>query len=196
MDGLTNIIEKIHKQNDIECRNIVESAEKKAGRIIEEAKKEATLVASEIASETEAKLGVIKAKAVSSSEVEYKRAILSKKSELINIAVKNALEGIKSSESNVYFGYIEKLILKNALEGKGTLCLSAKDFERLPEGFVEKINSQLPGGKSVELSKEAALFDGGFVIEYPETKIDCTFESLLEDKLDEIRDELSKILFS
>jgi vacuolar-type H+-ATPase subunit E/Vma4 len=88
------------------------------------------------------------------------------------------------------------LIIKNALNGKGSLSLSKKDLERLPENFEGKINSQLSDGKSIEISGNAASFDGGFVVEYPEMRIDCTFESLLNDKIDEVRDELSKILFA
>lgn len=196
MDGLTNIIAKIHEQNEADCKLVIEAAEEKAQKILEAAKNDAASIASKIEAETDAKLAVIKTKSVSSSELEYKRAILSKKSELINSVLSKALDGIRNSEDDVYFGYIEKLIIKNALNGKGILSLSKKDLERLPENFEEKINSQLSDGKSIEISGNAASFDGGFVVEYPEMRIDCTFESLLNDKIDEVRDELSKILFA
>ena len=196
MDGLTNIIAKIHEQSEAECKGVLEAAEEKAAKILADAKNEAENLVSKIESETDAKISVIKTKAVSSSELEYKRAVLSKKSELINSVLVDALTGIKNSKDDVYFGYIEKLILENALCGKGILSFSDKDLKRLPDGFEAKINSQLAEGKNIEISKDAASFDGGFVVEYPEMRIDCTFESLLNDKIDEVRDELSKILFA
>ena len=48
----------------------------------------------------------------------------------------------------------------------------------------------------VKISDKAAAIDGGFVIEYPEMKVDCSVSSLIDDKLDLIRDKLSKVLFA
>lgn len=196
MDGLTNIIAKIHEQNELECQNILSAANEKAKEILDEANSEAYRISLEISASCNERLAVIDARAKASLDAEYKRAILSKKSELINSAVKSAIDSIKSSPAEVYFGYIEKLVLKNALDGTGVVSMSKADVLRLPAGYAERINKALPDTKRLEFSESAAPFDGGFVIDYPEMRVDCTFESLVSDRLDEIRDELSRVLFA
>ena len=196
MDGLTNIIAKIHEQNDAECENVLASAKKEAEEILEKAQAEAKEASLKIAEKTDSEEAVARSRAVSSAETEYKRAVLSKKSELLDMAVKNALEQIKNIPDDVYFGYIEKLIVSNALEGVGKVIMSERDLTRLPKGFEEKVCSLLSDGKKIEISKDTLDFDGGFVIEYSEVCIDCSFSSLINDKMDEIRDELSKVLFA
>ena len=196
MDGLTNIIAKIHEQNELECKGILETAQHKAKDILDTAKSEAARVSAEISASCDHQVNVINSRALAGADAEYKRAILSKKSELIDSAIKSALESIKSSPTDVYFGYIEKLVLKNALEGDGTVFMSTADISRLPQDFEDRVNKALPESKRLVISKDALNIDGGFVIDYPEMRVDCTLESLVSDKLDEIRDELSRVLFA
>lgn len=196
MDGLTNIIAKINEQNDAECQAIVDAAKQKADAIISEAKKDAEMLSAKIIKNAEEKAAVINSKAVSSSDVEYKRVVLSKKSEIIEKIISDSLANLSCADDETYFGYIETLIKTNALSGKGTVKMSSKDISRLPDGFAEKVNSLLEDGKSISISKDNIETTGGFVIEYPEIRVDCTFASLINDKNDEIRDEINKILFS
>ena len=196
MDGLTNIIAKIHEQNNVECQNILDTAESKAKIILDKATKDAEVVASKIESDTRKRCDIIDSKAISTAELEYKRAILTKKSEILDKMISDAVDKIKKCPENEYFGYIERLILSNALSGKGVLKMSQFDLNRIPSGFESKINEQLSDGMIIQLSNEPASFDGGFVIEYSEMRVDCTFESLINDKLDDIRDELSRVLFA
>ncbi len=196
MDGLINIIAKINEQNHVECEAIVNSAKQKADAIVSEAKLEAERLSSEIVDSAKAKAAVINSKAVSSSLVEYKRVVLSKKSEIIEKIISDSLIKLSDAEDETYFGYFEKLIKSNALSGKGIVRMSSKDLLRLPDGFENKINSLLDAGKSVVVSDDTIETTGGFIIEYPEIRIDCTFASLINDKNDEIRDEINKILFS
>ena len=139
MDGLTNIIAKINEQTDIECSDILALAKEKADEIVAKAKEDAEKLCADISAKTESKLSVIKSKAVSSSELEYKRVILSKKSEILDACLESALNEIAKLSADEYFSYIEKLLLKGACEGEGKVFFNAKDKERLPEGFIRNI---------------------------------------------------------
>ena len=196
MDGLTKIIAKIENQNSEECNAVLEDAKVKSKAILDEAKSCAEKEALSVSSAAQKKIDVINSKALSSADLEYKRVLLAKKSELIESVIKNALDNISNSKDEVYFDYIKTLILSNALVGKGELKMSKKDFERLPAGFVDLVNNELPDGKSIECSVETFECSGGVVIDYPEIRVDCTFSSLAEDKADEIRDEINRVLFS
>ena len=62
--------------------------------------------------------------------------------------------------------------------------------------FCKKINGLLGETKKVSISDNPFDIDSGFVIEYPEIRVDCSFESIIRDKNDEIRDELTRVLFA
>lgn len=196
MDGLTKIIDKINEQCDADCKAVLDSANKRAEEIIQKAKDDAVAFSDEILAMAQEKCKVIDSKAVSSSELEYKRTILSKKSEILDEVVKKAVDKILSADADTYFGFIAKLVAANAVFGKGVVIMSENDLSRLPEGFEKKLNSLLDDGKSVVVSKSALDLDGGVVIEYDEIRIDCSIASLAEDKKDEIRDEINKVLFA
>lgn len=196
MDGLTNIIAKIGEQNDVDCASVLESAKNKAQAILEEARVSAEKVTNDYKAEIKAKADVISSKAVSSSELEYKRVILAFKSKTLDEVIENAVKSIADCDAETYFGYIKKLVISGALCGEGVIRMSTADLGRLPKDFVSGINSELGEGKKVSVSNKAIDCDGGFVIEYPEMRVDCTLSSLVRDKHDEIRDEINKLLFA
>ena len=196
MNGLTNIITKINEQTEHSCNEIIEDAKAKADEIILSARNKADEITRELSEKTSAEADIIASKAKSSSLLEYKRVILAKKSEIIDSVVNDALETLCGAEESVYFGYIEKLVKNHAVEGDGLVIFNSKDLKRLPSGFAAKLSSLVSDKGGLKISEKAGDFNGGFVIEYPEIKVDCTFSSLVEDKLDEIRDEISKVLFA
>ena len=196
MDGLTNIIDKINEKNDADCKQIIESAEEKAKRILEDAEQTAQKSVEEINAAYKSRADVINAKAISGAQLEYKRIVLSEKSRIIDSCVDRALATACESSDEVYFGYFEKLVCSHALCGEGTMKMSKKDLERLPDGFENKLCNLLPKDKTLKISKVAIDCDGGFIIEYPEMKVDCTFKSLIEDNIDDIRDCISSYLFA
>lgn len=196
MDGLTNIITKINAQNDEMCLSVVNSAKEKADAIIENAKKEAEQYLDKQRSYLEVKNASDKSKAESSAEFEYKKVLLEKKSALIDECMKKALDELCSLPEEVYFDKIKTLAVKYALNGEGRLCFNEKDISRLPEGFEALLNKALDDGKTLKISKEACDIASGFIIDYPEMRVDCTFSSLMEENSDSIKDAVNRILFS
>lgn len=196
MDGLTNIINKIFEQTEKECNDIISAAEKTASETIQKAKTDAQALSEDILAKAGEKVSSIGKRAASSCELEYKRALLKKKSEILDSVIDEIKSGIISMETAQYFEFITKLCVKNALCGSGKMYFSACDLSRLPEGFEKALCEKLPEGFEVKISNKAAAIDGGFVIEYPEMKVDCSVSSLIDDKLDLIRDKLSKVLFA
>ena len=106
-----------------------------------------------------------------------------------------------------YFDLIEKLIIKYSDKGINTLLLSDADIKRMPTSFVNNINQTLAQkGASLTLSDERIDTEGGFIIRKsgkidgvessPEYCIEenCTFDAMIKDNIEVIRDELYKKL--
>lgn len=195
MDGLTNIISKINSDAKIECEQIIDSAKDKANEIIADADNEAQQKKEKLLLQAQKKAELINSKALSGSELEYKRILLSEKCRIIDEILNESVDYISNLEEKEYFDVIKKLVLSNALNGRGEIFFNQRDFQRLPESFADDVNSCLEEGKAIKLSDKTISCSSGFVIEYKDMRVDCTIESLISDKADEIKDELSKILF-
>ncbi len=196
MDGLTNIITKINEQNKAQCDAVIESAKQKAAEIVAKAEAQADELVKKQTELLEAKSAAEKSKAEASAMFEYKRVMLEKKCALIDDCTKSALEKMCNASDEEYFGYITSLALKHALKGEGSMSLSDKDIKRLPDGFEKMLNEKLGEGRSITVSDKTIVTDGGFVISYPEMRVDCTFSSLLEENADGVKDAINRILFS
>ena len=196
MDGLLNIIDKIITENDAECKSTVDYAEKQAKEIIAKAQLDAKKIAEDSQKKAENKAKLAVEKNVSGAELEYKRRILSAKGRIISETVAAAADYLCNLPEKEYFDIIRKLVIKSALQGTGSITFNRRDKSRLPADFLKSVIQDLPEGKSIVLSENTGEFDGGFTVSYPEMFVDCTFESLLDDNADDIKDALGQILFA
>ena len=84
-----------------------------------------------------------------------------------------------------YFAALEKLAVRNACKGEGELRLSKADLDRVPSGFIERINAELKDG-SVKLAAQGADIENGFILVYGDIEINCTFRALINEQKDTI----------
>ena len=68
--------------------------------------------------------------------------------------------------------------------------MSEKDINNMPDKFVENINSKLENA-SLTLSKGTGI-DKGFILKYGGIEENCTFDALIEEKRDLIKDKLTE----
>ena len=196
MDGLSKIITKIQEENAEECKRTLDEADKTAEKIISEAKTEAQEIKRQAAEKSEKEAALVMEKAASGAELEYRRIILAAKCEIIEAVTQAAMDYFAGLDDEKYFSYIERLAADGALAGDGKIMFSERDFKRVPKDFEKSLNQKLGKGKSLSVSDEFASCRGGFLIIYPEMRVDCTFESLLDDAKEDIRDTLGRILFA
>lgn len=195
MAGLDKIIERIQKNSKINCDSILNDAQKQAEelRAASEAKSKADV--EKIAAETDRKSKEIIDSAHSGSELEEKKEILSAKVEIIDSVIDQVAQTLKDLPDDKYFDAIYKLAGKYARPEEGVMYLSQKDLDRLPADFEKTLNSKLEQG-SIKVSKDPRDLDGGFVLSYGGIEINCSFAALIKESEDDIKDELSRILFA
>ncbi len=194
-DGL-EAIKKFDKETDDELKKrsgeIIADANARAAVIIRAAEKKAA----QIAENTE-----------SGAEARVKRAVLSAQAEVLDECIKFGTDKIKSMPDKEYFELIEKLIIKYADDGISVLLLSAKDIGRLPSDFEDRVNERLADkGAGIKISDEHIRTDGGFVLRRGGTidgikstseyciEENCTFDAMINDNIEAIRDKLYKKL--
>jgi V/A-type H+-transporting ATPase subunit E len=121
--------------------------------------------------------------------------LLKAKNQLIDEVVEMALKRVRDLQGDDYLSLVKKLILKHSLKGEGVLRFSEKDLPRITDTFLNKVNSMLKeDGKHVVKGESIDIKDG-FVIEYRDVDINCTFEALIKGMEEEIREQVYRVLF-
>lgn len=196
MTGLEKIINRIQEEADAAAAGRLEAAKAEADRILAEAR----TVCDSVDAETTEKMTVMKAsydsRVASSAEQSRKLALLRAKQEIIAEVLEEALERLRKEDTAGYFLNMEKILKKYVLPEDGEIYFSAKDLERMPDGFEKKIQAAArEKGGSLVLQKEPKDIADGFLLVYGGVEENCTWEALMDAKKDRLQDRVNEILF-
>lgn len=192
MNGLIQILAKIEEDNLLEVNKIKDDAKNQAEKIMADAEAAANAEAEVIIANADKKTSQMLENAKSGCDVLIKRAEVSAKSEVVADCIKAAAAEIKAMADEKYFEVIKKLILKYHHHNEdGVIAMNAKDVARMPKKFIADINKEISkNGAKLVICDENADIDSGFIICYGGVVENCTFDSLIEEKKDEIKDKL------
>lgn len=197
MDGLLKIITKIQEDTKEQCDAVIESANKQAQNILDDTQKSALETKEKEINCANEKANLIVSKAHSSADVEYKRHILKTKGGIIDSVISDTIKYFENLDEDKSLEYVLSLVKKSALNLCGEIVFCKNTFEKMPKDIENKISSVLDKTSTLKVSEERINDSAfGFVLSYPEMRINCTIESLILDNEEQIRDKLSLVLFS
>ncbi len=196
MAGLDKILEDIRSESAKEVDSVMAAAKAEYDAEMEKARKEADTEVKKILARAQSQADDLIARADSAAALEERRMVLSTKQSLISDAIAQAKQAFVNLPAEEYFTLILNLIQKNALKREGEICFSKKDFERLPKDFAAKLVAALPEGASLNVSKEDAKIDGGFILKYGGLEQNLSVEEIFEEMKDQMTDAAGKVLFS
>ncbi len=196
MTGLENIIKKIESDSNDKCGEIISEAQKKAedirARAIDEAQKSASNVLAS-AQEKAARINELADKRIAQNE---KSELLKAKVNAIDSVIDSALSILNSLPDERYFAVLLKLISTHAQSGEGLIILNSRDLARLPEDFEEEAKKEgLNAGAELSVSDKAENIKNGLLLKYGDIEINCTFDALIDEKRDELKEKVNSILF-
>ncbi len=194
MSALDKIIETIDGSFEQSCGDVIEDAKKQADGIIKKAEAQAAQEKNELLSLSRQGFERDYARSVASFEAEGKRKLLCAKVGAADKVVSKAMETIKELPDGQYFDLCLKLFEKYFDGGDCTMLFSPNDVKRMPKDFSEKI-SQKAGQNKVDIRKDDGIKGGGFVLDFGEIRENCTFDALLENNADRIKDRVFAALF-
>ncbi|MDD6807663.1 MAG: V-type ATP synthase subunit E [Oscillospiraceae bacterium] len=195
MAGLNKIIERIAQDSAAKCDGIIFDAQNEATKIKEAAVIKVNDDKNAIIDAANKEAKAIVDMAESGAQLEGKKVLLATRVEIIEKAIAMASEKLASMPEEEYFAAIYALVKNYAQAADGQMLLSKKDLGRLPSDFEKKINADLKGGK-ITVSKDPADISEGFILVYGDIEINCTFDALIADAKDDIKDELYNIIFA
>lgn len=194
MTGLEKIIDRIGSDADTSSDKIIAAANAQAKRMTDEAAQQVRKEAVEIAARSarEAKNTINMAK--STAKYNEKQIILAAKVTAVRDVIKAAKKSVDDLPDNIYFAYIARLFDHYARNEEGIMHFNAADLARLPNDF-DKILASKSQGKPVKISMKPIDIPNGFILSYGEVDENCTFDALIDDNLDEIKEKIAEIIF-
>ena len=195
MPGIDKMLQQIRLFGENAVKSLGEADRARADAILEKAEEEARAEYEALSAAARREADKRLALAASARETEISRERLAEKTAAVDAAIALAKEKLASMEDRDYFSALEGLILKNFSDGEGELILSARDADRLPADFLVSLNKKLAPAASLTLSSERAATDGGCLIRRGLIEENLSFEAILRDKNELIRDSAAAVLF-
>ncbi len=193
---IEKIIEKIDNDAAESCKKIVIEAENKADKILAQAKEDGDQVTSQIIDQAEKQGERMLVMSKSRAEQQSRQTILAAKVQAINDAVSESLNALNNQSEEDYFDSIIKLLDKHVIEGECIMMFSSRDTARIPNGFSEKaIKCAKEKGCKLSFSDKSAKIDSGFILKYGDIEINCSFDALIEERREDIKEVVNSILF-
>ena len=193
MSGIDKIIEQIEKNSASACESVISEAQLKADAVIAQAKEQAQRIADEGKDKTAARVADIKKRGDSAAELEEKRIMLSAKQSIISRMLGDGLASAKALPDGEYFELIEKMVSEYSQPEDGVIFFGSKDLGRLPEGFIDRLNSASKGG--LTLSEDAADIEAGFILKYGGIEQNCSFDAVFAGESEYLSDKAGRLLF-
>ena len=132
------------------------------------------------------------------AQAEAKKQMLSLKQEMIGKVFEMAVEKILSMPEDQYVDFLKSLAVKASRTGKEQIILSPGDRARYGKKIAVAANEALLAkGKtaSLTLSEKTGGFRGGLILSEGRVEVNCSIETIIELRRNELAGEVAKLLY-
>lgn len=196
MSGLDEILTLIEQQQKETESSILKAAESRADVIKAEGNEKAKKAYEEYLKNAKAQAEKDFENSCASVDASMKRKILACKVEIIDETIEKTISKLKNLPEKEYFDLLIRLISRHLQKGSGVLGLCEADLNRVPADFEKKLCELTEKiGGSIQLSKQPADIEDGFILSYGLISENCSFRAMMEAEKEDIRDTAARILF-
>ncbi len=198
-NGADRIIRRVIDEAETRAETIKKEAVEKAEALENEARQKAGRKKDHILEQARKAAVEQKGRIIGVAQLDMRKKLLAAKQDMIGIAFEKTLEELSNLDDGEYLDIIRKLLLAIAETGKETVIMSERDKKRIPANFWKEVNQKIAGNGRVGelyLSSESRDMKGGFILQRGGLEMNCSFESLLAMKRDELEHEVAELLFN
>ncbi len=197
-EGADRIIQRVLDDAQARAESIKAEAAEKAEAIEAEANEKAKKKKDQIIEQARKSAAEQKSRIIGVAELEARKKLLTAKQEMIGKAFQKALDDLTGLDNREYLTVIRNLLLEMVDTGSEAVIFNEHDKARITDDFWQEVNKALADqGKKGELklSEETRPIKGGFILQRGGLEMNCSFESLLMGKRDELEYEVAELLF-
>ena len=197
MTGLEKILAQIEADAKTSAQAVLTQANKEVEQILKAAKAEVADQCADMNKQSEVEITAKQKQIESQASLVKRKMILEAKQAIINETIVKAQNLLMNLSDEEYFKNIESMIKKYAVPKAGKILFSPVDSKRLPVSYESRINAILSDmeGASLSISSETKNIDGGFIIQYGDIEINCSFHDLFSASRENIQDKVHQLLF-
>ena len=132
------------------------------------------------------------------AELEIRKEVLSLKQEMIETSFEGTISRLLEGDEKRYSALLKKLVLNADPQGDEELILNQKDQETMGDVLVRELNETfLKAGKKgdLRLSRESRPIKGGVILRRGRKEVNCSVESIIYAKRDELEAKVAGALF-
>ena len=193
--AIEDILKKIEEEAEAECERILAEARAEAEKIEKEYSRRAEELKKALFEKAEARAKEEEKRLLVSEQLALRKAILSKKGELLERVYSNAKERIKALPEKEYLEIISKLVLESAISGTEELVVPQSQRELFGESFLKSLNDRFGNGARFTISREKGEFDWGVILREKQREIDLTLDVIFAQIIEKIESRIAEVLF-
>lgn len=196
--AISDLISKIKEDTQNEAQSILAKASQEEKEIVQkrivEANHERNIILEKAHREAKSRADRI----LSGAELKVRNDKLEVKQSIIQKVFDLALQKLENLSQEELLSFIKKSIFEAPFEGEVDLILSSEYKEKVTQGFIDEINSQLQMENriyEVKISDESRRVESQFVLSQKGIEVNYTFEAIISSLKEEMENEITKILF-
>jgi len=194
--ALKDILEKIEKDNEAEIALIKKEAKEKCDGINKETEQIIKEIREKNRHAANLKSEKLKEKILQDARLKMAKEILIKKSEVISSVFKETLDALENLSVKEYIEWVGEKMSEVIEPGENEIILPQHFLAKINvKEFFKNINEGLGGKSRVKLSKSSQELKSGFILKKQKKEVNCSFQSLLEEKRNDIKLKISQVLF-
>jgi len=197
-EGAERIVQRILDDANLKAEEIKTAAVEKSAATETAARQKAAREQEHILEQARKEAEEQKRRIIGVAQLEARKDLLAAKQDLISEAFQKSLDQLINMDDSSYLSIIRSMLLDLTETGTETVICSAADLKRIPASFWKEVNDALikKGKKgSITLAQETREISGGFILQAEGVEINCSFESLLDMKRDQLEPEIAALLF-
>lgn len=196
MDGIEKIIARINASAAEECAQIAQKAAEECEVIRADYAQKVQSAYESAVHSGELKINLDAERIIRNAKLDARKDMLFAKQEILDIAFEAAKKKLSELPEEEYVAWMAAMA-SEATSGSGELILSPRD-SALAQKLVNKANEALAAkGKKAELtaSSETRDMDAGFILRDGKLEVNCSLQSILEAKRQNIATKVAEMLF-
>ena len=194
--ALEDILKKIKEKNQKDIWHIKKNAREQCKTIEQEIMKEVAELKAKNIQEVKVSTKKLTEYMLQDARVRKAKDILKTKSDILDAVFNEALKKLENLPTKEYMKWIERMALQVIEPGENKIVLP-KQFSKMValEEFLKQINEKLQDKSSIKIAEDKEEITGGFVLKKPKKEMNCSFKSLIEEKRNDLKVKISRILF-
>ena len=193
MTGLDNIISSVLKEAEQSAAEMTAEASAEAEKKIQNAKMEEEKRIQQAEQEAAAAAEQLYLRTQSAVQRKIGQMLLKKKQALIQETIQRVYDNLLEMTDEEFEFFVLKRLEKIPADSEGIIYFASKSGEKVSKELKKELKKRHPG---LEISEELLQdTDGGFVLQIGLVQENSTFQALLEENADMLRDEAGRLLF-